>query len=121
MSSMMRYVFTCSILATFALLSVASARADCRFVEYSDRIGIDASSLTDLGQIGLNRRKIFDAIKAVSIPETSGCWAGATGNFDDQIVSAGVLQWNYGQNSLQPKMKAFRAEMGSQFPVFVTQ
>jgi putative peptidoglycan binding protein len=30
------------------------------------------------------------------------CFAGLSGNFDDQGISFGVLQWNLGQQSLQP-------------------
>jgi len=33
------------------------------------------------------------------IPE---CFAGLSGDFDGQGISFGVLQWNFGQNSLQP-------------------
>jgi hypothetical protein len=33
------------------------------------------------------------------IPE---CFTGLSGNFDGQGMSFGVLQWNFGQNSLQP-------------------
>jgi hypothetical protein len=30
------------------------------------------------------------------------CFAGVSGDFDGQGISFGVLQWNFGQNSLQP-------------------
>src|SRR4029077_1763591 len=30
------------------------------------------------------------------------CFAGLSGDFDDQGISFGVLQWNFGQSSLQP-------------------
>jgi hypothetical protein len=33
------------------------------------------------------------------VPE---CFAGLTGDFDDEGISFGVLQWNFGQKSLQP-------------------
>ncbi|MCX7914332.1 MAG: peptidoglycan-binding protein [Thermodesulfovibrionales bacterium] len=36
------------------------------------------------------------------IPE---CFAGLSGDFDGQGMSFGVLQWNFGQNSLQPLLK----------------
>jgi hypothetical protein len=36
------------------------------------------------------------------IPE---CFAGLTGDFDDQGISLGVLQWNFGQGSLNPLLK----------------
>ncbi len=33
------------------------------------------------------------------------CFAGISGNFDGQGISFGVLQWNFGQGSLQPLLK----------------
>lgn len=36
------------------------------------------------------------------IPE---CFAGLSGDFDGQGISFGVLQWNFGQDSLQPLLK----------------
>lgn len=33
------------------------------------------------------------------------CFAGLSGDFDDQGISFGVLQWNFGQGSLQPLLK----------------
>lgn len=33
------------------------------------------------------------------------CFAGLSGNFDGQGMSLGVLQWNFGQDSLQPLFK----------------
>lgn len=43
------------------------------------------------------------------IPE---CFAGQSGDFDGQGISLGVLQWNFGQDSLQPLLK----EMISKYP-----
>lgn len=42
----------------------------------------------------------FETGKA--IPE---CFAGVSGDFDGQGISLGVLQWNFGQNSLQPLLR----------------
>jgi Putative peptidoglycan binding domain len=39
---------------------------------------------------------------SAGIPE---CFAGLNGNFDGQGISFGALQWNFGQNSLQPLLK----------------
>lgn len=33
------------------------------------------------------------------------CFAGLSGDFDDQGLSFGVLQWNFGQGSLQPLLR----------------
>jgi hypothetical protein len=40
------------------------------------------------------------------------CFAGITGDFDQQGISFGVLQWNFGQGSLPPLL----AEMNTNFP-----
>ncbi len=38
-----------------------------------------------------------------AVPE---CFCGISGDFDGQGISFGVLQWNFGQGSLQPLLKA---------------
>lgn len=102
------------LIAAWGWLAGASpADAQCRRVADSDAIRIDAKALARLDRIGMDRQKIFEALRDVSIPETGGCWAGATGNFDEQIVSVGVLQWNYGQNSLQPNLRRYRNSFNS--------
>jgi hypothetical protein len=106
-------VLACLIGVANSGLCGAPAWADCRRVGPSDKIVIDDKPLRNLGKIGLDRQLIFSAVEDVSIPETGGCWAGATGNFDGQIVSVGVLQFNYGQNSLQPVLKKYRASFRS--------
>lgn len=40
------------------------------------------------------------------------CFAGLSGDFDDQSISFGALQWNFGQGSLQPLLE----EMDEQHP-----
>lgn len=101
-------------MSVFALIMLGAlgiqtaALAGCRNVEPSNKIAIDATASRNLRKVGIDRDLIFEALKDVSIPETSGCWSGFTGNFDGEIVSAGILQWNYGQNSLQPIMKSYR-------------
>lgn len=46
--------------------------------------------------------------------EGSKLWENVTGNFDGQGLSAGVLQWNYGQGSLQSKiLRPYIARHGS--------
>lgn len=39
------------------------------------------------------------------IPE---CFAGLSGDFDEQGISLGVLQWNFGQGTLQPLLKEMK-------------
>ncbi len=48
-----------------------------------------------------------------AIPETMGCWAMPVGNFDSQLISVGMSQWNYGTGSLQPVLVAWRDSFGS--------
>jgi hypothetical protein len=98
----------------FELSSGLNAHAaSCRKVGSIDGVSISAGALKSLGGIGITREKVFDALKDVSIPETSGCWSGASGNFDGQIVSVGTLQWNYGQSSLQPILIRYRSKFSS--------
>jgi hypothetical protein len=44
-----------------------------------------------------------------------GCWAMPVGNFDGQLVSVGMSQWNYGTGSLQPVLKAWKRRLRGQF------
>jgi hypothetical protein len=43
----------------------------------------------------------------VGVPD---CFAGVSGDFDGQGISFGVLQWNFGQGSLQPLLKRMFSE-----------
>ena len=96
------------------VLSQPAANAECRKVAPSEKIKIYADSLKTLASIGIDRNLIFDSLKDVSIPETDGCWSGVTGNFDGQLVSAGVLQWNYGKDSLQRVLLAYQRQFATQ-------
>ena len=64
-------------------------------------------------EIGLDRAAIFDRMAETSIPETMGCWAMPVGNFDSQLISVGMSQWNYGTGSLQPVLEQWRDSFGS--------
>ncbi len=59
--------------------------------------------------MGIDRALAFKILIVSATPETHGCWAGATGNFDKQVISLGALQWNYGQGSLQRSFRLFKA------------
>lgn len=110
------------------LFQALSVEAKCVPVGDIKAVTISPTVLSSLSKLNMDREGIFRAIHAVSEPETSGCWAGASGNFDGQIVSVGVLQWNYGQNSLQPMIRryrekfateaAFRVNIGNVMPIF---
>jgi hypothetical protein len=85
----------------------------CRRVGEAPFLRIDPEASVLLAQIGLDRKAIFERMAETSIPETMGCWAMPVGNFDSQLVSVGMAQWNYGTGSLQPVLKAWRDSFGS--------
>ena len=76
-------------------------------------IRIDPDAATQLAQIGLDRAAIFLSMAETSVPETMGCWAMPVGNFDSQLISVGMSQWNYGTGSLQPVLESWRESFGS--------
>ena len=76
-------------------------------------IRIDPAAAAQLAEIGLDRAAIFERMAETSIPETMGCWAMPVGNFDSQLISVGMSQWNYGTGSLQPVLKQWRDSFGS--------
>ena len=73
-------------------------------------IRIDPAGAARLAEIGLDRAGMFARMAETSIPETMGCWAMPTGNFDSQLISVGMAQWNFGTGSLQPVLAAWRAQ-----------
>ncbi|HKR24655.1 MAG TPA: hypothetical protein VJS15_05315 [Allosphingosinicella sp.] len=100
--------------------SVAEIAATCRRVgDAPSRTGIerfiriDPAAAAQLAQIGLDRAAIFERMAETSIPETMGCWAMPVGNFDSQLISVGMSQWNYGTGSLQPVLRQWRESFGS--------
>jgi hypothetical protein len=74
----------------------------------SEFIRIEPDAAAQLAQIGLDRAAIFALMAETSIPETMGCWAMPAGNFDSQLISVGMSQWNYGTGSLQPVLEQWR-------------
>lgn len=80
----------------------------CLPVEDEAALVISEAQSTSLAKIGFGRKEFFEALAATAEFETSGCWAAPVGNFDAQTLSVGVLQWNYGQNSVQGLMSAYR-------------
>lgn len=80
----------------------------CRSANDSEHIRFNSAALAQLSKIGLGQRQILDAVVATARPESNGCWGGASGDFDGQIVSVGVAQWNYGQKTLQPLLRRYR-------------
>jgi len=94
---------------------VPPERPACREVADLPFLTIDADSAARLGAIGLSRAAIFAQMHETSIPETMGCWAMPVGNFDSQLVSVGMSQWNFGTGSLQPLLKAWKKARRGRF------
>lgn len=76
-------------------------------------IRIDPAAAARLAAIGLDRSAIFARMHDTSVPETAGCWAAPAGNFDSQLVSVGMAQWNFGTGSLQPMLMRWRGDFHS--------
>jgi len=93
--------------------SVAELAQTCRRVGDAPFIRIDPAAAAQLGDIGLDRAAIFERMVETSIPETMGCWAMPVGNFDSQLISVGMAQWNFGTGSLQPVLRRWRESFGS--------
>jgi hypothetical protein len=108
-------------LAVAALLCAAPALAQvpqrpaCRDVGDAPFLTIDPASAARMAEIGLDRAAIFERMRETSIPETMGCWAFPAGNFDSQLISVGMSQWNYGTGSLQPVLGAWRESLGRKY------
>lgn len=111
----------------FALFAAAPAAAQvaapapapqpqpCRAVGELPFLTIAPDSAARLAGIGVDRAAIFALMRETSIPETGGCWAEPTGNFDSQLISVGMSQWNFGTGSLQPVLKAWKKRMRGGF------
>ena len=110
---MRRYLLR--LLLSFVILAMVPSRvmAQCLPVGDDPAITIDPLKSSDLETIGLDRVAIFNSMHDTSVPETTGCWAGAAGNFDDQILSLGFAQWNLGMGSLQPLLRRYRSSFAT--------
>ncbi|MDF7775236.1 hypothetical protein P1X14_08260 [Sphingomonas sp. AOB5] len=109
-------------LALFLMLAAAmpAHAAECRKVGDVDGksgkpnfLKIDPVDAAKLAEIGIDRAMIFAAMVETSMPETGGCWAGPSGNFDGQVISVGMSQWNFGTGSLQPLLKSWRSRFAT--------
>lgn len=85
----------------------------CRRVGDVPALTIAPGAAARMADIGLDRAAIFARMQETAIPETMGCWAMPVGNFDSQLVSVGMAQWNYGTGSLQPVLTEWRDSFGS--------
>jgi hypothetical protein len=105
---MIRWVIAVLLWLAAAPFAHAQAPPACRMVGDAPFLRIDPDAATRLATIGLDRAEIFARMAETSIPETMGCWAMPAGNFDSQLISVGMAQWNFGTGSLQPVLKRWR-------------
>ncbi|WP_394654020.1 hypothetical protein [uncultured Sphingomonas sp.] len=117
---MVNLLMGASVVAATPAFGQAPSRPPCREVGdvvsatgEPNFIRIEPARAADLAQIGLDRAEIFERMRGTSIPETMGCWAMPVGNFDGQLISVGMSQWNYGTGSLQPLLVAWRESFRS--------
>lgn len=96
------------LLLIMVLCASGKADATCRPVADNPKIVIAPSVQQALAKMQIDRATAFEFLKRTSIPETQGCWGGVSGNFDGQIISAGAMQWNYGQKTLQFLIFSFK-------------
>lgn len=103
-----------------ACWAIPAQAEDCRKVGDVDGksgkpnfLKIDPAAAARLAEIGVDRAVIFASMIETSIPETEGCWAAPAGNFDGQIISVGMSQWNFGQGSLQPLLKSWKSRFAT--------
>lgn len=104
-----------AVLLATAPVSESYAATSCgRSVSDNKHILINTEEETRLKRIGLGREQVLQSLRFTSIPESKGCWASASGNFDGQLLSVGVAQWNFGQNSLQPLLRRFKSSYANE-------
>ncbi|MEO5867782.1 MAG: hypothetical protein ABIS14_03610 [Sphingomonas sp.] len=109
------FVAGCATISSAPVRAYHDAAGACRRVGDSPGVDgtpsfirIDPQAAARMAQIGLDRAGVFARMAETSIPETIGCWAMPTGNFDSQLVSVGMAQWNFGTGSLQPLLIRWR-------------
>lgn len=118
--------FIVLLLAGFAAAPAISAQTVAEIAETCRRVDdatsrdgvaqfirIDSDAATQLAGIGLDRAAVFASMAETAIPETMGCWAMPVGNFDSQLISVGMSQWNFGTGSLQPVLTQWRDGFGA--------
>lgn len=74
---------------------------------FNEDITVSAISYKPLGYRCLALTGSFET--GAAIPD---CFAGLSGDFNGQGISFGVLQWNFGQGTLQPLLKKMCADYG---------
>jgi hypothetical protein len=90
------------------------AYGECLKVSPDPALRIDPDAVTAMAKANLQSKDFYRVMQIVAHYETNSCWAGATGNFDGQWLSLGVMQWNFGRDSLQPMLALFRSKFHSE-------
>jgi hypothetical protein len=106
-------LFRSLVCASALVLIPGLGQAACLPVGDDPALTISDQQRQILDSVSFARADLFDVLQATSEYETSGCWAAPVGNFDAQTLSVGILQWNYGQNSVQGLMNAYRASFAT--------
>jgi hypothetical protein len=104
------------LVASYALIAgIANAQSTCQTVMLNHpELTISDEAREAMAKAGLGSVDLYRTLRIVARYETSGCWASATGDFDGQLLSVGVMQWNFGQGTLQPLLKRFSEKFSSQ-------
>src|SRR5262245_15753274 len=73
----------------------------------SDCVDENRALLNGEGDLAISEDELAVLVKVTGTFENSGDpYEGVSGDFDGQGISCGVLQWNIGQGSLQPLVRA---------------
>ncbi|WP_060482951.1 hypothetical protein [Pseudomonas sp. NBRC 111119] len=99
-----------SVVFLLGAISAHQAKADDCFKVLPDNsdIAISPDVLNRISSANLKANDFYRVLMVVANYETNGCWAGATGDFDGQLLSAGIMQWNFKSGSIQPLIKRYK-------------
>lgn len=111
------------LLAALAILtSPWPAHGNCLPVSSDPSLRISPENKTALNDMGFQTADVFNLLHTLAVPETHGCWSAVAGNRDEQILSAGVLQFALNKDRLQPVLKRFQAELPpTEFAAFLKE
>jgi hypothetical protein len=107
----MKYFFGVALAMTTIVLA-GIVHANCVHVRSDAVLQISDVNKNALDRMQIDRDQLFLILRHTSEVEADGCWGTVSDNFDGQIMSVGVLQWNYGQDTLQPLFRRFQRQIG---------
>lgn len=111
---LMRCLTAILLLGTISYSVCAQSRPCLKVPAYDKDLKIDPTGLKVLAKASIDEAEVYELMQYVSGFETNGCWAGATGSFDRQMLSTGVMQWSFGQGTVQPLLKTYRERFKDQ-------